>query len=77
MFDHSTLTQEQKASGCPFKNFFGWGKKKELPASNYSKIKPIGSAVAGSSVAGSAVAVSLALIDPNVSLNTSTPPKLE
>ena len=72
MFDHSTLTQEQKASGCPFKNFFGWGKKKELPASNYSKIKPIGSAVAGS-----VVAVSSALIDPTVSLTTSTPPRLE
>ena len=71
MFDHSTLTQEQKASGCPFKNFFGLGKKKEL-AGNYSKIKPIGSAVAGSSVAASS-----ALIDPTVSLNTSSPPRLE
>lgn len=72
MFDHSTLTQEQKAFGCPFKNFFGWGKKKELPASNYSKIKPIGSEVAGSSVAASS-----ALIDSTVSLNTSSPPRLE
>ena len=72
MFDHSTLTQEQKAFGCPFKNFFGWCKKKELPASNYSKIKPIGSAVAGSSVAASS-----ALIDSTVSLNTSSPPRLE